>query len=394
MALAALKVSAGGWPVFPCDPGSKRPLTSRGFKDASRDPHAIRSSWKRHPNAMIGVPTGRAIGAFVVDIDAGVETSTGEIVDACHVLAALQRELGSNLPPTWTATTPRGGMHLYFAAPPSGCPRNRTGLIRHVDVRGEGGYVIVPPSRREDGQAYTWATDRDAAPLAAAPPALLHLLSRRSLGHAAHENRSTPHHRQGGAASPKGARPYALAALEREVRRTASAVRGTRNQVLNQAAFSLGQLVAVGEIAESEVIEALEAAADRCCLIEDDGRKAVQRTIRSGLSAGIQNPRPLSTRPPRRTEKGGRRPAGSKGEGAVDRKLAHIDMTDLGNAKRFVERNRGRFLKCNDMWLWWNGQKWTAEGAEAAVMRAVHQTVEAIQQEADAVLGTDDDYKS
>jgi putative DNA primase/helicase len=58
--------------------------------------------------------------------------------------------------PTWTVETPGGGRHLYFALPEGEVPGNRTGLLRRVDVRGEGGYVIVPPSVRPDGKRYSW----------------------------------------------------------------------------------------------------------------------------------------------------------------------------------------------------------------------------------------------
>jgi hypothetical protein len=60
------------------------------------------------------------------------------------MLGAIAKEIGSPLPPTWTAETPRGGRHLYFALPGGEPPGNRTGLL--LDVRSEGGYVVVPPS--------------------------------------------------------------------------------------------------------------------------------------------------------------------------------------------------------------------------------------------------------
>jgi hypothetical protein len=95
----ALAYAARGWPVFPCHPETKQPLVkgdrdaggslipnSGGVKKASIDPDQIREWWTRWPNAMIGLPTGKAIGAFVVDIDAGEDKKTGEIFEA----AALQ----------------------------------------------------------------------------------------------------------------------------------------------------------------------------------------------------------------------------------------------------------------------------------------------------------------
>jgi hypothetical protein len=66
----------------------------------------------------------------------------------------------------------------------------------------------------------------------------------------------------------------------------------------------------------------------------------------------------------------------------LDKRLAQLDATDRGNAMRFVERNRQRFRHCDKTgWLWWNNGHWSHEGADAAVLRAVHETVDAIKTE-------------
>jgi putative DNA primase/helicase len=168
---AALDYAAHGWPVFPCHPETKRPLLkgdidpdtgtevagTGGLKKASADLKCIRDWWARWPRALIGAPTGTSIGAFVVDFDAGVDADSGEVFEAEELVAKLCAEVGSPLPETWTVKTPRGGRHLYFRLPKEGPPPgNRTGLISRVDVRGEGGYVVVPPSVRADGKPYRW----------------------------------------------------------------------------------------------------------------------------------------------------------------------------------------------------------------------------------------------
>lgn len=66
---AALAYAAKGVPVFPCDPAKKKPLTKHGFKEASTDPATIAEWWERWPNAMIGMPTGKASGVWVLDVD-------------------------------------------------------------------------------------------------------------------------------------------------------------------------------------------------------------------------------------------------------------------------------------------------------------------------------------
>jgi putative DNA primase/helicase len=163
MLIEALKYAAHGWPVFPCDPRSKRPLTSAGkdgsggLKLATTAELKIREWWTMWPKAMIGIPTGAPIGAIVVDIDAGVDAKTGEVFETKDIISALEAKIGTALSTaTWTVETPRGGRHLYFNLPADVEIGNRAGLIPRVDVRGTGGYVVVPPSRRVDGAAYRW----------------------------------------------------------------------------------------------------------------------------------------------------------------------------------------------------------------------------------------------
>ena len=66
---AAVQFTQAGVPVFPCVPGGKRPLVEHGFRDASSDPAQVGAWWRRWPAANIGVPTGRASGFVVVDVD-------------------------------------------------------------------------------------------------------------------------------------------------------------------------------------------------------------------------------------------------------------------------------------------------------------------------------------
>lgn len=83
-----------------------------------------------------------------------------------------------------------------------------------------------------------------------------------------------------------------------------------------------------------------------------------------------------------------------EGEGALDRWLAKFPLTDLGNIERFVARQRGRLIFCEAFgWLWWDGRRWSREGASGRAILAEHQTVRAIQREAEAIRGTDDDIR-
>jgi Bifunctional DNA primase/polymerase, N-terminal len=144
---AALEYAEDDWPVFPCEPGGKRPLTERGFLDASTDRAQIHAWFNSWPSANIGVPTGARSGFFVLDIDRdkwGFGT-----------LESLESRFGE-LPRTRTVKTGRGGLHVYFKYPDDGTviPNSTGRLGPGIDVRGEGGYVLVPPSTTEGAYEY------------------------------------------------------------------------------------------------------------------------------------------------------------------------------------------------------------------------------------------------
>lgn len=100
----ALDYAACGWPVFPCAPSTKQPLTAKGFRDASVEEAKIRAWWSQNPDAMIGVPTGAASGIWVLDIDNHPESGK----DGHASLAALEAEHGG-LPDTVRVRTPSVG---------------------------------------------------------------------------------------------------------------------------------------------------------------------------------------------------------------------------------------------------------------------------------------------
>jgi hypothetical protein len=136
---AALAFARAGIPVFPCVPEGKHPLTPSGFHDASRDVDQVRAWWTRWPGANIGMPTGSTSGIDVVDIDV-TKTDAG--------FAAFEQATAAGLVDGEFARvrTPSGGMHVYFAAISDRPQRCWQAANAHIDFRGDGGYVIVPPS--------------------------------------------------------------------------------------------------------------------------------------------------------------------------------------------------------------------------------------------------------
>ena len=252
-----LELASTGFRIFPCR--EKRPITKNGFKDASADPEQITTWWTQYPDAQVGLPTGQNINAFVLDID---------LPDGPASLVALEAKHGT-LPPSWQTRTASGGEHRFYALPADRKIRNSASkLAPGLDVRGEGGYVITPPS-----PGYVWTSD--SVGLAQAPGWLLDLIA------------PFPPTASCPAEPSAGTTPYGRKALEAEAARIALAPIGTRNQTLNNAAYSIGQLIAGGQIDRSEAEGTLLHAADRAGLNPAEAAK----TFSSGLAAGEQHPR-------------------------------------------------------------------------------------------------------
>lgn len=136
---AALALAEAGLPVFPCQTAGKTPLTPHGYHDATTNLAQVRAWWAAWPKANIGLPTGPACGLDVVDIDV---RHTGDGRDAFTKASGLA---GADM---WgfQVSTPSGGQHLYYPAAPG--PQTSWACGRsHVDFRGAGGYIIVPPSK-------------------------------------------------------------------------------------------------------------------------------------------------------------------------------------------------------------------------------------------------------
>jgi len=149
MLQAALAYAAQGWPVFPCKPQDKKPLTFHGFKDATKDIVQITAWWTRWPNAMIGVPMGAASGVFCVDLDRKPNEP-----DGVATFAKLESE-HDKVPETRMQVTPSTGRHLLF----KWCKNIRGYKLKEfapgIETRGEGNYIIVAPSVMADGKGYT-----------------------------------------------------------------------------------------------------------------------------------------------------------------------------------------------------------------------------------------------
>lgn len=265
---AALAIAAKGKPVFPVGI-NKRPLTAHGFKDATTDPDAIRAFLSMAGVAGIAMPTGPVSGLVVVDRD----RKNG--VDGIAACQDLELDIGP-LPETLRQRTGSGGDQLFYQYPDGveiPCSAGKVGP--GIDIRSAGGYVVLPPSVNEAGP-YVWLNRLPPAPL---PQSWIDRLARKP-----RPEHSMPCPTISATLSTR----YGAAALEKECRELAAMGPNTgRNVRLNEAAFAVGQLVAGGELVEFEALTALEQAAAACGLSDHEA----QRTIQSGFSAGIAEPR-------------------------------------------------------------------------------------------------------
>jgi hypothetical protein len=282
----ALPVAARGIPVFAANPaptteeGGKKPYTANGFKDATTDPDQIREWGTKWPDALIAMPTGAVSGLWVIDVDVDEEKG---IDGEASLMELLERE--GPLPATAVAITPRGGRHFYFRYPKDGTEiKNSTSKLgKGIDVRGDGGYVILPPSVRLDGKAYRWHDRTKAAP---APDHLLQLVTKQQPKVNGHD-RAPPRTPNG---ASDAASHYVEGAFARIIGELSSAHSGRRNHSLNDAAFALGQFVGAGVLERQRCEAALRGVALSLGLTPEE----IERTLRSGLEAGIAEPRDLS----------------------------------------------------------------------------------------------------
>lgn len=142
-----------GWSPFPVASGSKTPLVKwEKYQREVASEAEIRRWWEQYPDASIGIATGNVSGIVVVDVEAGGETK--------------------EWPPTIVSRTGGGGYHYLYKYPGTTI-KNRVRIREKTDIRGDGGYVVVPPSLHKSGNNYEWAIAPSDAVLEECPKWLL-----------------------------------------------------------------------------------------------------------------------------------------------------------------------------------------------------------------------------
>lgn len=292
-----------GLRVFPCN--GKTPATPHGCKDATTDPAKIAEWWGGGSTYNIAIATGG--GIIVLDVDADHER--GKYGD--ETLADLERQHGK-LPDTWTCLTGGGGVHYYFACDDPTLTVG-AGFAPGLDYRGEGGYVIAPPSiHPSTGRAYEWeaSSTPTSVPLATLPDWLHRLML------------------QGKRDKPKQTKSKEAPGKVAEGRR-------------NEEMFHLAASLRAKGLTVAEITAALtEANKTRC---DPPLSKREIETICQSTGRYERGPVAAATdsiKPP--------------------------DYSDAGNAVVFSRVYRDDLLYTDALgWLWWNGQRWERDDHKA-----------------------------
>lgn len=322
---AALAYAARGWAVFPlhgaaegacscgrtdCDRTAKHPRTPNGLKDATKDEATIRKWWAEWPDANIGIATGAVSGLVVLDVDGEEGRATVK---------------GLELPISPLAETGRG-RHVYFAHPGKPVQNQQKGgwfsrKYPGLDIRGDGGYVVAPPSVHATGRTYSWHPELGpGTPLAAWPDWLL---------------------------ADRDARKGPAPPLPEKIQK------GKRQPHLLSLAGSMRRRGA----GESEILAALEAVnAARCDPPYERARlAALAKDVakRYQPAEGCGGPK----------KNGGPTDVGPDG----------YAMTDLGNAERLVAACGGelRHVGTWGKWLVWSGARWVKDETGEVVRKLV-----------------------
>jgi putative DNA primase/helicase len=287
----ALDYAARGWSVFPCSPHSKHPLVgcdkdaagkriagTGGVKKATTDARQVEEWWHRWPSAMIGVACGKASGIWALDPDAPKKPGNP---DGKANWAALRLKYGC--PHTHTHLTPGGGEHLVFKWRPDRPLTNSEGDITGtgINVRGKGGYIIAPPSRRHDGKAYEIAEPLDFFNFADAPAWLYELLrpKPRPQAQSTHRPSYRPSSRPSALSGIYNG-PDSFARIQGILDRVATTGEGDRNKILFWGAMRVVDMVVDREVPPSEgdrAFAALAGAARHAGLAE----REIVRTLQS-----------------------------------------------------------------------------------------------------------------
>jgi putative DNA primase/helicase len=312
-----------GWSFLPLR--GKIP-TQPGWQKRDRETLAEVLSWQGN----VGLRTGKSSGVIVIDVDPGGEIS---------------------LPKTVTVITGRNGRHYYFKEPDVPIGNSAGKLGDHIDVRGNGGQVVYPGSVHPDTQkTYQWELSPDDIELAELPANIIERLQKPT---PSKKKQSAPVH---------GTSRRANFALRCALREIYQAREGTRNDTLNKAAFSAGTLIGGGYVERGAAEESLLSAALDIGLLPHEA----EATIKSGIDAGINNPRTIEVKP----------------QAVQTLPIGRYTLDLSGNTDRFMHLYGDKVHWCEQRGKWyvWDGIHWQPD-ASREINQMAEQTMLALKRE-------------
>jgi hypothetical protein len=265
----ALEYANRGWRVFPVG-AHKKPLSPHGHLDATCDESKIRSWWSRQPDALIAIGTGEVSGVVALDIDIREHVNGFDSLEAIGVAFH---------PISATTHTPSGGCHGLFLHPGRFVKTTAGRLGPGLDIRGDGGSLIMPPASRRWWDPHLGLN----TPIAKMPAWMA--------TDEADNRTDSPVPRSACQLSR-----YAEVALDNAIRRIIEAPEGAQEVSLNRGSYSVGCMVAAGIVPAGLALESLHWAAANLANY-DQGRpwqsKALSQKVTNAFAAGLRSsPRP------------------------------------------------------------------------------------------------------
>ena len=288
----ALRYAETGIAIFPCTADSRKKPLVKWRTHSTTDGLIITEWWSAWPESMVGIDLHKC-GLVVFDAD-----GHSKDVDGVVALSELLQKHDTDLTQVPISRTPNNGLHFYFRQPDKLLGNREGDLPDGINVRGCGGFVIAPYCIRPDGKSYRGVpghpdliTAFKTGIIPVLPAWLVDIIQAQSRRMPARSPAPAPIIK----VSHDGRREaaYARAALTGCVNDLACLPQNTRRNIaLNGGAYRMGRMVARGWIPRDEVEQQLREAATACGLTAEDGHRAVEATLQSGLNAGISQPYP------------------------------------------------------------------------------------------------------
>ena len=269
------------WKCFALSANSKLPPRgSHWIDEASTDPKTLVEMF-RSSYANVGIRTGEVSNLMVVDIDCHEGGANGHESIRALAKQGFLLPMGNAKHGVGMVSTPTGGLHLYYAIPPGVKIKNSTGEIAPgIDIRGEGGYIVGPPSRTPNGD-YKWK--QYPVRLMTAPE---------WLAEAAKQTPPPPRPQYRATKPTEEIPPVVAEMLKDRLNRIASATNGQRNETLNRDAFYLAKFIGKGFS-----VEDLEGWLLNAAMASGMPAYEAHRTIESALRSQMQRPPGSPTMP-------------------------------------------------------------------------------------------------